>query len=244
MMIEYSDVSLCVEEQTVLSHVDFHVNDNEFVYIVGKVGSGKSTLLKSLYGEIPIASGEAKILGFDLCKLKRREIPPLRQSLGIVFQDFQLMHHLTVEGNLDFVLKATGWKAQDRPARIAQVLAMVGLEESGKKFPHELSGGEQQRICMARALLNSPRIILADEPTGNLDSETAMKIMDILKAAQSQGVAVVMVTHNLGMLSQVPGVVYECKDGGMVEITEKYKVSNSGEDAQSEEPASSQSTNQ
>ena len=243
MMIEYSDVSLCVEEQTVLSHVDFHVNDNEFVYIVGKVGSGKSTLLKSLYGEVPIASGEAKILGFDLCRLKRREIPPLRQSLGIVFQDFQLMHHLTVEGNLDFVLKATGWKSQDRPARIAEVLSMVGLEESGKKFPHELSGGEQQRICMARALLNSPRIILADEPTGNLDSETAMKIMDILKAAQAQGVAVVMVTHNLGMLSQVPGVVYECKDGKMEEVTSKYKVSNSCEDAQAEEPASPQSIN-
>ena len=213
MLIDYKDVQLRLDEKIILEHVDFQVNENDFIYLVGKVGTGKSSLLRSLYTEMPVAGGDAHILGYDLRRMKQKHVPALRQQLGIVFQDFQLLRDRTVEANLDFVLRCIGWKKKLRPQRIAEVLALVGLEGIGQKFPHELSGGEQQRVCIARALLNKPKVIIADEPTGNLDAGISDNIMHILLAAREQGAAVVMVTHNLALLDSYPGIVYECADG-------------------------------
>ena len=222
MLIEYKNVQLQQDENVILEHVDFKVNENDFIYIVGKVGTGKSTLLKSLYGESTISDGEAEILGYDLRRLKQKHVPALRQQLGIVFQDFQLLRDRTIGQNLDFVLRSIGWKKKLRPARIAEVLKLVGLEGCEYKFPHELSGGEQQRVCIARALLNNPKVIIADEPTGNLDAETSANIMDILMTAREQGTAIVMVTHNLNLLNQYPGIVYECREQSIHENTDRY----------------------
>ena len=224
MLIQLQDVELYQDDEKVLEHVNFCVNENDFIYIVGKVGSGKSSLLKSLYGELPLESGEAEVLGFNMSRLRNRHIPQLRRQLGIVFQDFQLLHELTVRNNLDFVLRATGWKKKLRAARIQEVLALVGLEDKADKYPHELSGGEQQRVCIARALLNHPKVILADEPIGNLDPETSRHIMHILQAAREQGTAIVMVTHNLHLLNEFPGIVYRCADGTMSEVTQEYQA--------------------
>lgn len=224
MLIQLQDVELYQDDEKVLEHVNFCVNENDFIYIVGKVGSGKSSLLKSLYGELPLESGEAEVLGFNMSRLRNRHIPQLRRQLGIVFQDFQLLHELTVRNNLDFVLRATGWKKKLCPARIQEVLALVGLEDKADKYPHELSGGEQQRVCIARALLNHPKVILADEPIGNLDPETSRHIMHILQAAREQGTAIVMVTHNLHLLNEFPGIVYRCADGTMSEVTQEYQA--------------------
>ena len=197
MLIDLNDVALCHEDNTVLSHVNFQVDRGDFVYIVGKVGSGKSTLLKSLYGEVPVKQGQARILDYDLRKLKNKHIPPLRRKLGIVFQNFELLHDHTVRQNLDFVLRATGWKKKLRPARMEEVMELVGLADKMDHYPHELSGGEQQRVCIARALLNHPEIILADEPIGNLDTETSRQIMQLLLDIREKGTAVVMVTHDV-----------------------------------------------
>lgn len=224
MLINLHGVTLCQDDKTILSNIDFHVDSNDFIYIVGKVGSGKSSLLKALYGELPIAEGEAEILGYNLCSLKIKHIPALRRRLGIVFQDFQLLHARTVAQNLDFVLRATGWKKKERPSRIDEVLNLVGLPDKKYSFPHELSGGEQQRICIARALLNRPEIILADEPIGNLDIDTSRTIMQLLRNVREQGTAVVMVTHNLNLLSEFPGIVYRCEDGSLQEVTQEYNT--------------------
>lgn len=225
MLIQLKDTNICQKDKTVLENIEFHVDENEFVYIIGKVGSGKSSLLKTLYGELPLNSGTAEILGFNLRKLKRKHIPELRKQLGIIFQDFQLLADHTVRENLDFVLRATGWKRKaERRQRIDEVLNLVELPEKIDKYPHELSGGEQQRISIARALLNTPRIILADEPTGNLDQETGKKIVAILKQVCEQGTAVIMITHNLNLLQQFPGIVYRCEDKQMCEVTNEYNV--------------------
>ncbi|MBR4936180.1 MAG: ATP-binding cassette domain-containing protein [Bacteroidaceae bacterium] len=225
MLIQLKDTNICQKDKTVLENIEFHVDENEFVYIIGKVGSGKSSLLKTLYGELPLASGSGEILGFDLRKLKRKHIPDLRKQLGIIFQDFQLLADHTVRENLDFVLRATGWKRKaERSQRIDEVLNLVELPEKIDKYPHELSGGEQQRISIARALLNTPRIILADEPTGNLDQETGKKIVSILKQICEQGTSVIMITHNLNLLQQFPGIVYRCEDKQMSEVTSEYNV--------------------
>lgn len=225
MLIQLKDTNICQKDKTVLENIEFHVDENEFVYIIGKVGSGKSSLLKTLYGELPLASGSGEILGFDLRKLKRKHIPDLRKQLGIIFQDFQLLADHTVRENLDFVLRATGWKRKaERRQRIDEVLNLVELPEKIDKYPHELSGGEQQRISIARALLNTPRIILADEPTGNLDQETGKKIVSILKQICEQGTSVIMITHNLNLLQQFPGIVYRCEGKQMSEVTSEYNV--------------------
>lgn len=223
MLIDYRKVSIYQDDVCVLNDVDFNVDEGEFVYIIGKVGSGKSSLLKTLYCELDIDSAEkAEVLGRDVMKIKRREIPELRKEMGIVFQDFQLLHDRTVEKNLDFVLKATGWKKSERAQRIEEVLETVGLADKAGKMPHELSGGEQQRIAIARALLNSPKIIVADEPTGNLDPETASNIISLLRQISLTGTAVVMSTHNIPMLDKYPGIVYRCQETSISDITNTY----------------------
>ena len=228
MLIQLQNVSLRHDDHPILNGVDFCVDDNDFIYIVGKVGSGKSSLLKAIYGELPITEGKAQVLNYDMTKLKRKHLPLLRRQLGIVFQDFQLLHELTIGQNLDFVLKATGCKKKERPQRIKEVLERVELYDKLDRYPHELSGGEQQRVCIARALLNNPKIVLADEPIGNLDPETSRQIMRILQSVREQGSAVVMVTHNMNLLEEFPGVVYRCKDGSISEEQKdnSYKLNN------------------
>ena len=224
MIIEYQTVNIYQDDVPVLQGVDFHVEESEFIYIIGPVGSGKSSLLKTLYGELDLYEGErAEVLGRDMLKIKRREIPALRKEMGIIFQDFQLLHDRSVFKNLRFVLKATGWK--DKKAmeeRIDDVLDAVGMKDKKDKMPFELSGGEQQRIAIARAILNKPRIIIADEPTGNLDPQTADNIVSLLKQIRLTGTAVVMSTHNIPMLDKYPGIVYECNDGTIKDVTEQF----------------------
>lgn len=226
MLIDYQNVSIYQAEKCVLKSVNFHVDEGEFAYLIGKVGSGKSSLLKTLYCELDLVEGEtdkAKILGRDLKTIRRKDIPALRKEMGIIFQDFQLLHDRTVRKNFEFVLKATGWKnKKDRDKRIEEVLNEVGMIEKIDKMPHELSGGEQQRVAIARALLNNPKIIIADEPTGNLDPETASNIVSLLKDITKQGTAVVMTTHNIPMLDKFPGIVYRCKDGVLHDVTNEY----------------------
>ncbi len=226
MLINYQKVSIYQADKCVLKEINFHVDEGEFTYLIGKVGSGKSSLLKTLYCELDLVEGEtekAEILGRDLKTIKRKEIPALRKELGIIFQDFQLLHDRTVRKNFEFVLKATGWKDKKaRNKRIEEVLNEVGMIEKIDKLPHELSGGEQQRIAIARALLNNPKIIIADEPTGNLDPETASNIVSLLKEITQQGTAVVMTTHNIPMLDKFPGIVYRCKNGELREVTKEY----------------------
>ena len=223
MLIDYKKVSIYQDDVCVLNDVDFNVDEGEFVYIIGKVGSGKSSLLKTLYCELDIDSAEkAEVLGRDVMKIKRREIPELRKEMGIIFQDFQLLHDRSVEKNLDFVLKATGWKKSERAQRIVEVLEAVGLADKASKMPHELSGGEQQRIAIARSLLNRPKIIVADEPTGNLDPETASNIIALLRQISLTGTAVVMSTHNIPMLDKYPGIVYRCSETSINDITNTY----------------------
>ena len=224
MIIEYQTVNIYQDDVPVLQGVDFHVEESEFIYIIGPVDSGKSSLHKTLYGELDLYEGEkAEVLGRDMLKIKRREIPALRKEMGIIFQDFQLLHDRSVFKNLRFVLKATGWK--DKKAmeeRIDDVLDAVGMKDKKDKMPFELSGGEQQRIAIARAILNKPRIIIADEPTGNLDPQTADNIVSLLKQISLTGTAVVMSTHNIPMLDKYPGIVYECNDGTIKDVTEQF----------------------
>ena len=207
-LIDYQGVSVLRQELTVLDGVNLQVNRGEFVYAIGKVGSGKSSLMKTMYAEIPIQQGDAYILGYDLRKLKKREIPYLRRKIGIVFQDFQLLTDRSVYENLVFVLKATGWKRKEEiEDRIDAVLQQVGMQNKGYKMPHQLAGGEQQRIVIARALLNSPEIILADEPTGNLDPETGAHIVSLLQEICKGGTTVIMATHNHALTQEFPGRV-------------------------------------
>lgn len=223
MLIDYKKVSICQDELCVLKDIDFNVDEGEFVYIIGKVGSGKSSLLKTIYCELDIENAEkADVLGRDLTKIRRRDVPELRREMGIIFQDFQLLHDRTVGKNLDFVLKATGWKAAERKQRIEEVLEAVEMTDKAGKMPHELSGGEQQRIAIARALLNKPKIIVADEPTGNLDPETADNIVSLLKQISLTGTAIVMSTHNIPMLDKFPGIVYRCSEASINDITNTY----------------------
>lgn len=225
MLIELKNAYISVEDTPLLSKVNFHVDESEFIYIIGKVGSGKSSLLKALFCEHPLSADVAKVLSYDLLKIKRKHIQELRRQIGIVFQDFQLLTDRTVRNNLDFVLRATGWKKKkEREQRIAEVLNEVGLPEKIDAYPHELSGGEQQRIAIARALLNSPQLILADEPTGNLDYDTSRHILQLLKSVCDKGTAVVMITHNLNLLRQFPGIVYRCEDHHLTEITEQFNT--------------------
>lgn len=225
MLIDYQKANIYQKDGIlVLKEVDFHVNEGEFIYIIGRVGAGKSTLLKTLYFELDVDEAEnAFVLNHDLRGLKRKYVPALRRQMGIIFQDFQLLSDRTVHDNLEFVLKATGWKDKDEiEERIHDVLEDVEMQDYADRFPHELSGGEQQRIAIARAILNKPKIIIADEPTGNLDPETAANIVGLLRHVTQTGTAVVMTTHNIPLLSDFPGIVYRCIDGHLEEITNDY----------------------
>lgn len=217
-LITYQHVSISLQGQEILSDINFELKKGEFIYLIGKVGSGKSTFLKTLYREVEIDNGEAQVLGYSVRHMKRKDLPTLRRKLGIVFQDFQLLTDRTVHENLKFVLKATGWKNRvEIEKRIEEVLRQVGMENKGYKMPNELSGGEQQRIVIARAILNQPDIILADEPTGNLDVETGRHIVELLQEICRQGSAIIMTTHNLNLLSEYPGKVYKCEHHRLTE---------------------------
>lgn len=221
ILLQLENIEIRREENRVLHEASFILHSGEFVYVIGKVGSGKSSLLKSLYCEIPIQAGEAQLMEYDLRKIKRKHIPFLRRKLGIVFQDFQLLTDRSVWKNLEFVLKATGWKKQaEIRARIEEVLSQVGMPDKGYKMPHELSGGEQQRIVIARALLNHPRLILADEPTGNLDPETSGQIVQLLHDICRQGTAVIMTTHNYTLVHNYPARIIKCENAELSDVRE------------------------
>ena len=219
--INYHNVEVRQQEMIVLEQVDLKIQKGEFVYLIGKVGSGKSSLLKTMYGELDVFGGSAEVLGYDLTHIRRKQIPALRKLIGIVFQDFQLLTDRNVRDNLDFVLKATGCSdKRKRQLRIEEVLELVGMQTKGYKMPHELSGGEQQRIVIARAILNTPEIILADEPTGNLDPETGKQIVELLRKICANGSTVIMTTHNLQLLEEFPGKVFRCENHRIVEQEE------------------------
>ena len=223
--INYHNVEIRQQEMIVLEEVNLKIQSGEFVYLIGKVGSGKSSLLKTMYGELDIHKGEAEVLGYDMTHIRRKQIPALRKRIGIVFQDFQLLIDRNVKENLDFVLKATGWNDKgQRMRRIEEVLEQVGMSTKGYKMPHELSGGEQQRIFIARAILNTPEIILADEPTGNLDPETGRQIVELLQGICKQGSTVIMTTHNLQLLEEFPGKVFRCENHKVVENNTEESV--------------------
>ncbi|MDR1555959.1 MAG: ATP-binding cassette domain-containing protein [Tannerellaceae bacterium] len=221
LLLRLENIEISRDENVVLREASLRLHNGEFVYVIGKVGSGKSSLLKSLYCEIPIQYGKARLMDYDLRRIKCKDIPFLRRKLGIVFQDFQLLTDRTVDNNLEFVLRATGWTEKDKiEMRIADVLTQVGMQKKGYKRPHELSGGEQQRIVIARALLNEPQLILADEPTGHLDPETGAQIVQLLHDICHSGTAVIMATHNYNMVRDFPARVVKCENGYLSDIQE------------------------
>ncbi|MBP1531602.1 MAG: ATP-binding cassette domain-containing protein [Bacteroidaceae bacterium] len=214
MIAKYNEVQICQDERVVLSDINLEILEGQFIYILGEVGCGKTSLLKTIYGELPIAAGKAQVLDFDMTAMKARRLPKLRRQLGIIFQDFQLLRDRTVDENLDFVLRATGWKKKiDRERRIIEVLEQVGLPDKTRHMPYELSGGEQQRVCIARALLNQPKLLLADEPTANLDIDNGTRVMELLNDIRRQGTTVIMTTHNEQWVKAFPGIVWRCRNG-------------------------------
>lgn len=224
-VIEFNNATICQLDHLVLSNVSFSIDRGEFVYLIGRVGSGKSSIIKTINAELPLQSGEASVVEYDLRKLKKRQIPYLRRKLGVVFQDFQLLSDRTVVQNLAFVLKATGWKdKKEIDKRIAEVLEKVDLSLKGYKMPHQLSGGEQQRVVIARALLNDPEIILADEPTGNLDPDTSADIMRLLFDISKNGRSIIMATHNYTFLKKFPSRVLKCEKGTIVEAEQVEEI--------------------
>jgi cell division transport system ATP-binding protein len=225
VIIELSGCSIWQQDHLVLTDVNLTVRKGEFLYLVGKVGSGKSSLIKTLNAQIPLKEGTGVVAGYNLSKLKTKDIPHLRRKLGIVFQDFQLMIDRSVKANLEFVLRATGWKNKGEiDARISDVLDKVGLGLKGYKMPHQLSGGEQQRVVIGRALLNDPDIILADEPTGNLDPETSEGILNLLTDISQTGRAVIVATHNYTLLKKFSAKTVKCEDGKLVEVDEDEEI--------------------
>lgn len=221
-LVHFSEARIGQRDQIIFERVDLTLSKGDFVYLIGKTGSGKSSLLKTLYGELPLNSGLGQVAGFDLLGLKEPQIPHLRRKLGIVFQDFQLLNDRNVNENLRFVLKATGWRDTDKMSqRIDQVLHSVGMSEHGHKFPYQMSGGEQQRIAIARALLNDPELIVADEPTGNLDPQTSMEVMNLLRELNKNGRSILMATHDYALLLKHPSRTMKCEDGKIFEVVQR-----------------------
>lgn len=221
-IVKLQDVAIFQDENLILNDVTIEVKEGEFVYVIGKTGSGKSSFMKTLYGDLPLRQGEASIVDFDLKKLEEKEIPFLRRKLGIIFQDFKLLPDRTVNNNLIFVLKATGWTdAALMNQKVEEVLDLVGMKTKGFKFPHELSGGEQQRIAIARSLLNDPELILADEPTGNLDPQTSVEVMKVLQEINKTGRTIIMSTHDYALILKYPQKTIKCDSSRMFEVIQK-----------------------
>ena len=218
-IIRLKDAKIYQKDHLVLSKVSFELQSGDFIYLIGKTGTGKSSLLKTLYGDLLLQEGVGEVVGFDLTCLKEKEIPYLRRGIGVVFQDFQLLSDRTVNDNLSFVLRATGWDDKDKiNNRVQEVLNQVGMGEKGYKMPHELSGGEQQRVSIARAILNEPELIIADEPTGNLDPETSREIMTLLKGIQDKGKAIFMATHDYSLINDFPSKMIRCAEGTILPV--------------------------
>ncbi len=221
-IVSLKNVSIFQDHRAVLSNVSLEVNQGEFIYIIGKTGSGKSSLMKTLYADLPLQKGQASIVDFDLEKLKESQIPFLRRKIGIVFQDFKLLPDRSINDNMLFVLKATGWKNQaEMEAKIDEVLAKVDLRHIAKKMPHQLSGGEQQRVAIARALLNDPELILADEPTGNLDPQTSVEVMDVLRKINANGKTIIMATHDYALIMKFPSKTLKCENATIFEVVQR-----------------------
>tara|TARA_Y100000768_G_scaffold386757_1_gene375962 strand:- start:1049 stop:1720 length:672 start_codon:yes stop_codon:yes gene_type:complete len=221
-MVSLDSVTISQRSKTILSNICFQVNTGEFVFLIGKTGSGKSSLIKVLYGEIFIRQGNGSVVGFNLNELNKNNLHLLRRKIGIVFQDFKLLQDMTIYENMNFVLKATGWRDKNKiKKRINKVLELVSIETPLEKYPFELSGGEQQRIAIARALLNNPELIIADEPTGNLDPETSKSIMELLKKLNKGGITILMATHDYNMIVKFPGKIFKCEKGEVFEVVQK-----------------------
>ena len=221
-ILELKDASIFQGESLVLSNVNVEINKGDFVYLIGKTGSGKSSFMKVLYGDLPLTKGEGHIVDFDLKTLKENDIPFLRRKLGVVFQDFKLLTDRTINDNLLFVLKATGWKDKmEMNTRVEDVLTKVDMKTKGFKYPHELSGGEQQRIAIARALLNNPELILADEPTGNLDPQTSIEVMEVLQDINKNGNTILMATHDYALLLKYPSKTLKCDENQVYEVVQR-----------------------
>lgn len=233
-LIKYQNVDICQKDQIVLKNVNLEIEKGKFYYLIGKVGSGKSSLMKTMYAELPVENGKAEVMGSNLIGIKSKDIPYLRRKIGIIFQDFQLLTDRSVYDNLSFVLQATDWKdRKEMDKRIDEVLSEVGMSTKGYRMPHELSGGEQQRIVIARALLNKPELILADEPTGNLDPETGQELVDLLhRICKEESTAIIMVTHNLGWIESNPGTVLRIDNGSLV--TDEQEDASSDEETVAE----------
>ncbi len=224
-VVSLQSATIQTENKVVLTDINFSVNSGDFIFLIGKTGAGKSSLLKVLYGDLSLSGGNGSIVGYDLEKLKEREIPSLRRKLGVVFQDFKLLPDRNVYDNLAFVLKATGWNNKQKiQTRVNEVLAMVKVESDFQKFPFELSGGEQQRVAIARALLNHPELIIADEPTGNLDPETSQEIMSLFKELHKGGISIIMATHDYNMIMKFPGKLFQCSGGKLQEVIAKKET--------------------
>ncbi len=222
IVLQLKDASIFQGESLVLSNVNIEMHKGDFVYLIGKTGTGKSSFMKTLYGDLELTKGKGSIVDFDLSSLKEKDIPYLRRKLGIVFQDFKLLNDRTVYGNLEFVLKATGWtNKEDIKTKIEDVLDKVDMKTMGYKFPYELSGGEQQRIAIARALLNDPELILADEPTGNLDPQTSIEVMEVLQELNKKGHTILMATHDYALLLKYPSKTLKCDENKVYEVVQR-----------------------
>ena len=221
-IVSFSDATINQRGKSILKNVSIDVSEGSFVFLIGRTGSGKSSLIKTIYGDLELVGGVGNVAGYDLTRLKSKQIPNLRRELGVVFQDFKLLPDRTIDDNLKFVLKSTGWKNKKEIAdRINKVLKMVGITLNKNKYPFELSGGEQQRVAIARALLNAPKLIIADEPTGNLDPQTSQEIMQLFKSLHEKGMTLLMATHDYQMIVKFPGKIFKCENGKVFEVIAK-----------------------